>query len=89
LVTIEIESAKSDGPDSDGEAEDRPNTRFDHRSGEGEPPGNDGLSEIGLQHRPLTVVSVHARALSKGELEVLDKGAHTVSGAKRAPRRVI
>ncbi len=41
------------------------------------------MSKVGLEHRPVLVVGVHAWPFPQGVLELLDQVAHGVAGAER------
>ena len=49
----------------------------------GEPAGRARLSQVGLEHRPVLVIGVHARPLLQGVLQLLDQRAHLIGGAQR------
>ena len=87
-VAVQVERTEAHRSHLEREAEDGPHARLDGRAGEGQPPGPDGLSQIGFEHRPVLVVGVHAGPLPELVLQLLDEGAHLVGGAHRTSGHV-
>ena len=48
--------------------------------------GTARVGEVGLEHRPVEVVGVHARALAQGVLQILDQGADVAGACTPSPR---
>ncbi len=87
-VSIQVEGAQPYGADPERKSEHGPHSRFEGRSGEGEPAGVSRVGEVGFEHGSLELMRVHTRTFAQVVLQLLDERAHLISRAHRAPRNV-